>query len=169
MAGTTAATSGHGIGIPHGYHDRSPQGSSQPASSSSSGASSSTQPWRPSRPYGQGTAYDASQVVNVGDRLRAWTNSQAGRNACQITGPNAFCTWNNRNYKVHFIAVKRSDGKVYIDMIAVTGISQRGTVHQIMSNGQLNNSQLQAAANSRDPEIREIGQWLQRINFNNPI
>ena len=80
MAGTTAATSGHGIGIPHGYHEGSSSSSSQPASSS--GASSSTQPWRPSRPYGQGTTMADSQVINVGDRLRAWTRSQAGNNAC---------------------------------------------------------------------------------------
>ena len=70
-----------------------------------------------------------TETINVGDRLRAWARNQGGSNDCKITGPNAFCTWNHRNYKAHIIAKKASDGKVYIDMIAITGISKRGTVH----------------------------------------
>ena len=79
MAGTTAATSGHGIGIPHGYHDEEEKYENN---SDASGRNDSSQPWRPTRPYGQGTSMADSQVINVGDRLRAWTRNQAGNNAC---------------------------------------------------------------------------------------
>ena len=45
MAGTTAATSGHGIGIPHGYHE-----------GGASGMNTSSNPYRPTSLYGQGTS-----------------------------------------------------------------------------------------------------------------